>query len=88
MLAWLLAFRTIRADNPFRLMRITIFLFLFLVLQQPNAWAQDLPMADTLREDGKIWVVVISVLVVLIGFLAYLVRLDGRISKLEKKKQA
>jgi hypothetical protein len=69
-------------------MRITIFLFLFLVLQQPNAWAQDLPMADTLREDGKIWVVVISVLVVLIGFLAYLVRLDGRISKLEKKKQA
>lgn len=42
-------------------------------------------MADTLRADGKIWVVVTTVLVMLIGFFAYLISVDSRLRKLEKK---
>jgi CcmD family protein len=42
-------------------------------------------MADRLRADGKIYVVVAVVLVVLLGLLTYLIRLDGRISKVEKE---
>ncbi len=52
------------------------------------AWAQtdDVPMADQLRADGKIWVVVVSLVLMLAGFLFYLIRLDGKISKLENNK--
>ena len=45
------------------------------------------PMADALRADGKIWVVVCTLLIVLAGFLLYLIRLDSRISKLEKSSR-
>lgn len=58
--------------------------FLLLMLALPG-YAQDAPMADTLRADGKIWVVVSTVLVMLIGFFAYLISVDGRLRKLEKK---
>lgn len=52
------------------------------------AWGQadDVPMADQLRADGKIWVVVVSLVLMLAGFLFYLIRLDGKISKLENSK--
>lgn len=54
-------------------------------LMTTAAWAQtdDVPMADQLRADGKIWVVVVSLVLMLAGFLFYLIRLDGKISKLE-----
>lgn len=38
-----------------------------------------------METDGKIWVVMAVCLVILIGLILYLVRLDRRISKLEKK---
>jgi uncharacterized membrane protein len=49
---------------------------------------QDVPMADALRSDGKIWVVIATIVIVWAGVLAYLIRLDGRISKLENKTKA
>ena len=42
-------------------------------------------MADKLREDGKIWVVVTVVLVVLFGLLTYVILLDRKISKIERE---
>lgn len=42
-------------------------------------------MADKLREDGKIWVVVGVILLIFTGVIIYLVRLDRKISKLEKQ---
>ena len=42
-------------------------------------------MADALRRDGKIYVVVASALIILIGLFLYLVRLDRKISRLEKE---
>jgi CcmD family protein len=46
---------------------------------------QSVEMADRFRADGKIYVVVAVVLVILIGMFVYLVRLDGKISKVEKE---
>ena len=47
--------------------------------------ASDIEMADTLRQDGKIYVVVIVLLTVLIGLIIYLIMLDRKVSKLEKQ---
>lgn len=42
-------------------------------------------MADQLRADGKIWVVVLVLAVVFAGIITYLIRLDRQVSKLEKE---
>ena len=42
-------------------------------------------MADTLRASGKIYVVVLVVTVILTGLILYLIRLDKKVSKLEKE---
>jgi CcmD family protein len=41
--------------------------------------------AFDMRSNGKIYVVVAVVLIILIGLLLYLVRLDRKISRLEKE---
>lgn len=43
-------------------------------------------MADTLRSNGKIYVVVTVLVIVLTGLFLYVIRLDRKISKLEKTK--
>lgn len=55
--------------------------FFTLVLQ-----AQDVKMADMMRESGKIYVVIAVMLTILLGIAIYLVRLDRKISKQEKIK--
>lgn len=45
--------------------------------------AQPVEMADTMRSEGKIYVVVGIVLIVLAGLIAYLFMLDRRVKKLE-----
>ncbi|GHA68922.1 CcmD family protein [Pontibacter akesuensis] len=45
----------------------------------------EVEMADTLRRDGKIYVVVIVLLTVMVGMILYLVSLDRKVSKLEKQ---
>ena len=41
-------------------------------------------MADTMRSNGKIYVVIAVILTILFGLILYLVRLDRKISKLEQ----
>ena len=50
------------------------------------AKAQDVKMADVMKENGKIYVVIAVMLTILAGLVMYLVRLDRKISKLEKNK--
>lgn len=45
-------------------------------------------MADALRADGKIYVVVAVLLVLFAGFVGYAIRIDGKISRLEKEMAA
>ena len=47
--------------------------------------AQDVKMADVMKDNGKIYVVIAVMLTILAGLVLYLVRLDRKISKLEKK---
>lgn len=49
------------------------------------SWAQDVDMADTFRQEGKIYVVVTIAAVILIGIFVYLFMLDKKISKIEKQ---
>jgi NhaP-type Na+/H+ or K+/H+ antiporter len=42
--------------------------------------------AFDMRSNGKIFVVVVVVCIILAGLILYLIRLDSKISKLEKEK--
>ena len=59
---------------------------LALILFTFFANAQDVKMADAMKENGKIYVVIAVILTILAGLVLYLVRLDRKISKLEKNK--
>ena len=48
------------------------------------AIGQDGEMADQFRADGKIYVVVAVMLVLLIGIIIYLFRIERKIKKLEE----
>jgi uncharacterized protein HemX len=43
-------------------------------------------MADVMRSNGKIYVVVAVILTLFLGLVVYLIRLDQKVSKLEKNK--
>jgi len=43
-------------------------------------------MADTMRSNGRIYVVVAVVVLILLGLFLYLVRLDKKITRIEKNK--
>lgn len=49
------------------------------------AQEKKVEMADKMRDDGRIYVVVAVVLTILIGLILYIVRLDKKMSKLEKE---
>jgi SNF family Na+-dependent transporter len=42
-------------------------------------------MADTMRSEGKIYVVVTILLIIFAGLITYLVMLDRKVSRIEKK---
>ena len=69
-------------------MKNLILLFLSLVINSiANAQNEDAEMADAMRSDGKIYVVVAVILMIFIGIIFYLVRLDRKITKLEKQNR-
>ena len=57
---------------------------LIIVTFASNAWAQNAEMADTFRAEGKIYVVVAVILIVLVGLFVYLFMLDRKLGKLER----
>lgn len=61
-------------------------LTLVAVLSQFSLFAQtEVEMADTMRSDGKIYVVVAIILVIFLGLIGYLILMDRKITRLEKK---
>ncbi|MBX9851676.1 MAG: CcmD family protein [Cytophagaceae bacterium] len=67
---------------------LTIFLFLLTLpvfSQGKTPVETQTEMADLLRSNGKIYVVVGTVLIVLIGLLIYLISIDRKINKLESE---
>ena len=60
----------------------------FLIFSAATVLAQgDIEMADRMRSEGKIYVVVAVISVVFLGLAVYLITLDRRISKMEKEKE-
>ena len=61
-------------------------LSLMLVVFSFIAQAQStVEMADTMRANGKIYVVVGIILIVLVGLIVYLIVLDKKVKKLEDR---
>lgn len=80
----------------FRILAICCFIVGSLVVFEPamaqetmveysSAPQQNIEMADALRQDGKIYVVVAVLLTVLAGVLFYLIVLDRKVGRLEKQ---
>jgi hypothetical protein len=64
-----------------------IFSIMFLLLAvAAQAQATEADMADTMRANGKIYVVVLVLATIFACVIAYLVRLDRKINKLEHNK--
>lgn len=59
----------------------TLFLPMLSIAQEAHP-----EMADVMRSNGKIYVVVLVLATIFAGIIAYLVRLDRKISKLEKNQ--
>jgi len=68
--------------------KVSLFL-LTLLLISGNLFAQaadnGVAMADKLRADGKIWVVVAVIAVIFAGIAINMLRIDSRLSKIEKE---
>jgi len=47
--------------------------------------ANEVEMADTFRQEGKIYVVVAVMLLIFSGLIVYAIRIDQKVSKLEKE---
>jgi hypothetical protein len=64
-----------------------IIAFLFTIFSN-SIFAQEAnEMADMMRSNGKIYVVVGVISIIFIGIIIYLIRLDLKISKIEKKQK-
>ena len=61
---------------------------LLLLLQSTWLFAQEgqPEMADQMRSNGRIYVVVAVVVTILIGLILYMVRVDRKLTRIEKEK--
>ena len=58
---------------------------LFLLLLSVSGKTQEIEMADQMRSEGKIYVVIAVLVTILIGLIIYLVSIDRKVGKLEKE---
>jgi hypothetical protein len=65
--------------------KITSLLALALLPVMIFAQEKEVAMADQMRSNGRIYVVVAVMLTILIGLVLYVVRLDRKIARLEKE---
>ena len=65
--------------------KIVITLLMLMIALNLFAQNNGVEMADALRSNGKIYVVVACIVIILVGLLGYLFALDKRLKMLEKK---
>ncbi len=66
--------------------RLGMCIFLFLISTNIFAQTQQVDMADAMRSNGKIYIVVAVCLTILVGLFMYVFSLDRKISKIEKEQ--
>jgi len=64
-------------------MKISIWITLLLIIVAYPTFAQDVEMADSFRADGKIYVVVTILSIIVVGLFSYLFYLDRKVSRIE-----
>jgi CcmD family protein len=64
------------------------FLSAFFIFSTLILFAQQTTMAQEMRSNGKIYVVVAVLTTIFIGIIIYLIRLDRKLSKLEKESKS
>jgi hypothetical protein len=69
--------------NRWLILLVCIFAGL-VVRAQDSAAGKPVEMADRLRADGKIYVVIAVLVTIFLGIIAYVIRLDRKIGRLEK----
>lgn len=70
-----------------RKLLLTTSLFLIRLLAFSQDSARPVEMADTFRSNGKIYVVIAVILTIFAGIIIYLIRLEKKISRLEKAER-
>jgi CcmD family protein len=65
----------------------TLFATLFMLLVSSTLCSAETEMADIMRSNGKIYVVVAVLATIFAGIFVYLVILDRKITKLEKENK-
>jgi hypothetical protein len=70
------------------LLRSISILTLFLLPFLTSAQSAGPEMADDMRSNGKIYIVLACVLLVLSGMIAFLLMMENRLSRLEKENKA
>lgn len=68
-----------------RFIKIIFLFFLIVTSLAASAQTSDVDMADLMRENGKIYVVISVLSVILAGFIINLILVDRRLKKLEKQ---
>lgn len=70
-----------------KITRVLIALFFGMFLALPG-WSQGdkVEMADVMRENGRIYVVIAVLLTILAGLIIYMVRVDRKLTRIEKNK--
>lgn len=61
----------------------------FLMLSYMGVFAQQtqgVEMADAMRSQGKIYVVIVTIVLIFVGLAIYLFSIDRRLRKIEKEK--
>jgi CcmD family protein len=67
-----------------KFIRVVLFVLGLFVNTISLAQAQEVEMADTMRSNGKIYIVVAVCLTILVGLFFYVFLIDRKISKIEK----
>ncbi|HRO45119.1 CcmD family protein [Agriterribacter sp.] len=71
-------------SSPVKKLLLAVLLF----VAAPFIYAQEkVEMADGLRSNGKIYVVVAVLAIIFIGLFIFLINIDRKVSRLEKENQ-
>lgn len=65
--------------------RINFLMLLLSPLSLMAQGSQSVEMADAFRQEGKIYVVVLGLVIILTGVVMFLIRVDRKLNRLEKR---
>lgn len=65
--------------------KLTVLVIFFILFSKKIFSNNSLEMDNFMRSSGKIYVVIAVLLLIFVGIIIYLIRIDKKVSKLEKQ---